>query len=110
MTEATDAALAPTPRATISVFLADDNVIVREGVRALLARANDITVVGVADDLDSLISGAIQHTPDVVVSDIRSLFTPATHQAIAAFFLTQTRQQLDKLAVAKDIPLQTLSK
>lgn len=71
MTEATDAALAPTPRATISVFLADDNVIVREGVRALLARANDITVVGVADDLDSLISGAVLHTPDVVVSDIR---------------------------------------
>lgn len=71
MTEATDAALAPTPRATISVFLADDNVIVREGVRALLARANDITVVGVADDLDSLISGAVLHTPHVVVSDIR---------------------------------------
>lgn len=71
MTEATDAALAPTPRATISVFLADDNVIVREGVRALLARANDIEVVGVADDLDSLISGAVLHTPHVVVSDIR---------------------------------------
>ena len=71
MTEATDAALAPTPRATISVFLADDNVIVREGVRALLARANDITVVGVADDLDSLISGAVLHTPHVVVTDIR---------------------------------------
>lgn len=71
MTEATDAALAPTPQATISVFLADDNVIVREGVRALLARANDITVVGVADDLDSLISGAVLHTPHVVVSDIR---------------------------------------
>ena len=71
MTAATDAALAPTPRATISVFLADDNVIVREGVRALLARANDITVVGVADDLDSLISGAVLHTPHVVVSDIR---------------------------------------
>jgi len=71
MTEATDAALAPTPRATISVFLADDNVIVREGVRALLARANDITVVGVADDLDSLINNTVLHTPDVVVSDIR---------------------------------------
>ena len=71
MTEATDAALAPTPRATISAFLAGDDVVVREGVRALLARANDITVVGVADDLDSLISGAVLHTPHVVVSDIR---------------------------------------
>jgi alpha-methylacyl-CoA racemase len=36
------------------------------------------------------------------------MFAPATHQAIAAFLLTQTRKQLDKLAVVKDIPLHTL--
>ncbi len=42
-------------------------------------------------------------------SDMRALFAPATHQAIAAFLLTQTRQQLDQLAVARDIPLQTLA-
>jgi DNA-binding NarL/FixJ family response regulator len=33
---------------TISVFLADDNLIVREGVRALLNREPDLEVVGVA--------------------------------------------------------------
>lgn len=40
---------------------------------------------------------------------MKALLAPATHQAIAAFLLTQTRQQLDQLAVAKDIPLHTLA-
>ncbi len=56
---------------SIRVLLADDNVIVREGVRALLARVNDIDVIATADDLPSLVAAAIEHEPDVVVSDIR---------------------------------------
>jgi alpha-methylacyl-CoA racemase len=60
--------------------------------------------------LEPHFAAALCQAAGVAASDIRSLFTPATHQAIAAFFLTQTRQQLDKLAVAKDIPLHTLSK
>ena len=34
----------------ISVLLADDSVIVREGLRALLAMTEDVDVVGVAGD------------------------------------------------------------
>src|SRR5712671_497769 len=56
---------------TITVFLADDNVIVREGVRAMLARYADIEIVGVAEDYDTLVSGAEKEEPQVVVSDIR---------------------------------------
>src|SRR3954454_10307763 len=56
---------------TISVFLADDSVIVREGVRALIEREPDLEVVGVADDYDSLIAGAEAAAPHVVVTDIR---------------------------------------
>ncbi|HWP11356.1 MAG TPA: CoA transferase [Ramlibacter sp.] len=41
-------------------------------------------------------------------SDIRAMFLPATHQAIAAFLLTQTRRQLDRLAAERDIPLHTM--
>lgn len=55
----------------ITVFLADDNVIVREGVRALLELADDIEVVGTADDYDSLVTGAERCNPQVVVTDIR---------------------------------------
>jgi crotonobetainyl-CoA:carnitine CoA-transferase CaiB-like acyl-CoA transferase len=39
---------------------------------------------------------------------IKDLFKPATHQAIATFLASQTRAQLDKLALTHDIPLMTL--
>lgn len=55
----------------ISVLLADDNFIVREGVRALLARDTTLDVVGVAGDYDELISNATALEPQVLVTDIR---------------------------------------
>jgi class 3 adenylate cyclase/CheY-like chemotaxis protein len=56
---------------TIRVVLGEDNVLVREGVRALLETYEDITVVGVAADAPSLLSTAAEYTPDVVVTDIK---------------------------------------
>ena len=56
---------------TITVFLADDNLLVREGVRALLDRQEDLDVVGVAEDYDSLVGGAEEAEPQVIVTDIR---------------------------------------
>ena len=56
---------------TITVFLADDNIIVREGVRAMLSRNADIEIVGVGDDYETLVTGASDAAPNVVVSDIR---------------------------------------
>lgn len=58
-------------REVITVFLADDNLIVREGVRALLQREPDIEVVGVAADHDELLAGAEAAAPQVLVTDIR---------------------------------------
>ena len=55
----------------ITVVLADDNLIVREGVRALLSLEDDIEVVGVAGDYDELIAAAEKAVPQVVVTDIR---------------------------------------
>jgi adenylate cyclase len=59
------------PHATIDVFLADDNLIVREGVRALIERQRDLRVVGVAADYDEVVSGAAATQPQVLVTDIR---------------------------------------
>ena len=56
---------------TIDVLLADDNLIVREGVRALIARHPDLRVVGVAADYDEVIAGAMTCEPHVLVTDIR---------------------------------------
>jgi adenylate cyclase len=56
---------------TITVFLADDNLIVREGVKALLGLEADFELVGTAGDYDELVSAAGQLAPHVVVTDIR---------------------------------------
>jgi class 3 adenylate cyclase/ActR/RegA family two-component response regulator len=55
----------------IRVVLGDDNVLVREGVRALLEATEGITVVEVASDAPSLVAAADEHRPDVVVTDIK---------------------------------------
>ncbi len=56
---------------TIRVVLGEDNVLVREGVRALIDSFEDVEVVGVAADAPSLLKAAREHTPDVVVTDIK---------------------------------------
>jgi adenylate cyclase len=56
---------------SITVFLADDNLIVREGVRALINARRDLQVVGVAADYDELVNGADAAQPQVIVTDIR---------------------------------------
>jgi len=43
------------------------------------------------------------------VPDRNAMHAPTTHEAIAAFFLTRTREELDRLAVEKDIPLHTMA-
>ncbi len=42
--------------------------------------------------------------------DMHSMHAFKTHKAFANFFASQTRQQLDRLAASKDIPLHTLTK
>lgn len=55
----------------ITVFLADDNLFVREGVKALIELAGDFEVVGIASDYDELVAGAEKTAPQVLVTDIR---------------------------------------
>ncbi len=61
----------PDGSGTISVLLADDNLIVREGVRALIERHKDLRIVGVAADYDEVVQGALELEPQVLVTDIR---------------------------------------
>jgi DNA-binding NarL/FixJ family response regulator len=55
----------------IRVALVDDQPLVRAGLRALLERAEDITVVGEAEDGDGAVSLALTEFPDLVLMDIR---------------------------------------
>jgi DNA-binding NarL/FixJ family response regulator len=55
----------------IRVVLADDDYLIREGVRRLLELQPDLEVVAACADLDSLLAAVAEQTPDVVVTDIR---------------------------------------
>ena len=55
----------------IRVALAEDNLLVREGLRQLLATAPEIDVVAVCADRDSLLEAVAAERPDAVVTDIR---------------------------------------
>ena len=74
----------------ISVFLADDNLLVREGVRALLALEPDLEVVGAASDYDELVAGAGALAPQVLVTDIRM---PPTFQREGIEAAKEVRKQ-----------------
>jgi two-component system, NarL family, response regulator NreC len=55
---------------TISVFLADDHRVLRDGLRILLDSQKDIRVIGEAENGKQAIEGITRLRPDVVVMDI----------------------------------------
>jgi DNA-binding NarL/FixJ family response regulator len=55
----------------IRIVLADDEYLVREGVRRLLETHPDLEVAAVCSDLDSLLAAVEAERPDVVLTDIR---------------------------------------
>src|SRR2546423_5998842 len=55
----------------ISVLLVDDEALVRAGLRMILETAEDLTVVGEAEDGRAAIEAVGRHPPDVVLVDIR---------------------------------------
>lgn len=54
----------------IRVFLADDHLILREGIRLLLEKVSDIEMVGEASDGEEAVAKVEQLVPDVVLMDI----------------------------------------
>jgi DNA-binding NarL/FixJ family response regulator len=55
----------------IRLVLAEDQYLVREGLRRLLETQDDLEVAAVCEDLDSLLAAVADEQPDVVVTDIR---------------------------------------
>jgi DNA-binding NarL/FixJ family response regulator len=76
----------PAHQVSIRTVVADDTLLVREGVQRLLEASEGIDVVGVAGDLDELLGEVETHHPDAVVTDIRMppTFTDEGIRAAAA--------------------------
>jgi alpha-methylacyl-CoA racemase len=58
--------------------------------------------------LEPHFAAALCAAAGVAAADMRAMLAPATHQGIAAFMVKQTRLELERLAVEKDIPLHTM--
>lgn len=56
---------------TLTVVVAEDSVLMREGITAVLSMHETLDVVAVCKDFPELIAAVDQHLPDVVVTDIR---------------------------------------
>ena len=55
----------------LRLVLAEDNLLVREGLQQLLSSIDGVELVGVCADLDELLESIDRHDPDVVLTDIR---------------------------------------
>src|ERR1019366_6390985 len=60
-----------TQMTTIRVALAEDNVLLREGISRIIDAREDLDLVGTASDLPELLELIQKEEPDVVVTDIR---------------------------------------
>src|SRR5450631_3138205 len=54
----------------IRILIVDDHTVVRQGLRFLLERWSDITVVGECEDGEQAISSATNILPDVMLLDL----------------------------------------
>jgi DNA-binding NarL/FixJ family response regulator len=55
----------------IRIVVAEDNALLRDGMRRILEAQDDLEIVLVCGSLDELLAGVKEHSPDVVVTDIR---------------------------------------
>ncbi|HEU0019825.1 MAG TPA: response regulator transcription factor [Thermoleophilaceae bacterium] len=74
----------------IRVVLAEDNYIVREGLREILAAHERIEVVATCEDLDGLLAAVESERPAVVITDIRMPPTSTDEGVRAAATLRDT--------------------
>jgi len=58
-------------RVSIRLVLAEDNLLVREGIQHLLSLVPDLELIRVCTDRDSLVAAAESDRPDAVLTDIR---------------------------------------
>ena len=56
---------------SVRVLLVDDDALVRAGLRMILSSADDLELVGEADDGARAVAAVREHRPDVVLMDIR---------------------------------------
>jgi DNA-binding NarL/FixJ family response regulator len=87
--------------ATIRVVLAEDNVLLREGVSRLVSANADFELAGVASDLPQLLAVIEEQDPDVVITDIRMPPTGTDEGIKAAAWLRANRPRVGVVVLSQ---------
>jgi DNA-binding NarL/FixJ family response regulator len=85
----------------IRIVLADDQYLVREGIRRLLETSDEVEIAAVSDDLDSLLAAVDAEQPDVVVTDIRMPPGDADEGIQAAVLLRESHPQIGVVVLSQ---------
>jgi DNA-binding NarL/FixJ family response regulator len=92
------------------LVLAEDNLLIREGVRALLETQPGLEVVAACGDYDSLLAEVEARQPDVVLTDIRMPPTGTDEGIRAAAMLRQAHPGIGVVVLSQyDDPAYALS-
>ena len=86
---------------TIRVALAEDNVLLREGVSRLVSATQDLELVGTASDLPELYDVIERSDPDVVITDIRMPPTGRDEGIQAAAWLREHRPEVGVVVLSQ---------
>ena len=79
---------------SIRVIIAEDNLIVREGIQHILAVESDIEVVASCGDLPDLMGAIEREAPDVVLTDIKMPPTQLDEGIQVASWLREAHPQI----------------
>jgi DNA-binding NarL/FixJ family response regulator len=86
---------------SIRVVIADDNLVVREGLEQVLAGQPNVAVVGSYTDLPSLLDAVEADPPDVVLTDIRMPPTSTDEGIRAATILRETHPSVGVVVLSQ---------
>jgi DNA-binding NarL/FixJ family response regulator len=85
----------------LRVVVADENFIVREGLREILTSQPEVDVVAMCDDLEGLLAAAAERSPDVVVTGIRMPPTNTDEGIRAATTLRDSHPQVGVVVLSQ---------
>ena len=87
----------------LRVVVAEDVLIVREGVLRMLGYQDDVEVVAAVEDLPTLLGAVDEHAPDVVLTDIRMPPTGTDEGIQAALTLRDSHPGLGVVVLSQHI-------
>jgi len=85
----------------IRLVLAEDNYLLREGVRKLIEAQPELELAAACEDFDDLMVAIESHRPDVVLTDIRMPPTGTNEGIRAAEHLRQTQPEVGVVVLSQ---------